>query len=426
MQAQRHHRQRADADGPHRQRQHLGILGEDGGERRRQQLPRCTEQRRIDKAQRQNKLLGLENTVGPARAVVKAQNGTGTAGDAAQRHGNHQHKALGNGGRRHQKIALGRAAIFLQQSIQGNDHHIVEGDDGKGGEAGGQHPAHHPQIVAAEGDVDGRRFAEQKTQHEQTAAQLAENGGQRRTGNTHVQHKDEHRIQQNVQHRAQHHRLHALFGKALADDELVHTGGKQRKGRAQQIHRVIGHGVGQGGFACAKQKQGLLPCGQRQRHKHHRKTAEQQKAVGKNSFGSVLIARAHADAHQRRATHTHQKGDRSDHGHDRPADARTCQRQLTHLGNVSDVHPVHHAVQHTHKLRQHAGDGNAQHQLRNGVPPQIIFQFCGLARHDLLHSCFVRYFYGAKPPGYYSIPAWESKAGRFRKNPAAARFCFLG
>ena len=64
--------------------------------------------------------------------VVEGQNGLGTAGDAPQGHGHHQHKALGNGGTGDEPVPQLRPAVALQHGVHGNDHHIVHGDDEKG------------------------------------------------------------------------------------------------------------------------------------------------------------------------------------------------------------------------------------------------------------------------------------------------------
>ena len=79
---------------------------------------------------------------------------------------------------------------------------------------------------------------------------------------------------------------------------------------------------------------------------------------------------AHAHAHQRRAAHADQRGGRPDHRHHRAAYAHARERQIAHPGNMADVHAVHNAVQHAHKLRQHAGQRNSQNERSDRVSAQ--------------------------------------------------------
>ena len=153
LQRQRDHAQGADADGPGRQRRHLRVFGEDAHKGPGRKLPGKAQKGRVANAQQQDVLLRLEDAVRPARPVIEAQDRPGAAGDTAQRHGDHQHEALGDGGGGHQHVALGRAAVFLQEGVQGNDHDIVDRDNGEGGEAQRRDPPHDPKIVLAEGDA---------------------------------------------------------------------------------------------------------------------------------------------------------------------------------------------------------------------------------------------------------------------------------
>ena len=116
--------------------------------------------------------------------------------------------------------------MLLKKGVHGNDHHIVHRNDGKGCEAQLQHPAHDAKIVIAEGNFDGSLLAKEEAKYKSHAGALADDRCQCRTTDTHIQHKNHHRVQNDVQHRAQHHRRHTGLGMTLTDDELIHTRGK--------------------------------------------------------------------------------------------------------------------------------------------------------------------------------------------------------
>ena len=94
-------------------------------------------------------LLGLQDTLGLSRSQVVAQNGGSPSCHAAQRHGDHQHEALGNGGRRHQQIALALSAVALEQGIEDDDHQVIHRNDQEGRQTGKQNAAHQPWTVTA-------------------------------------------------------------------------------------------------------------------------------------------------------------------------------------------------------------------------------------------------------------------------------------
>ena len=87
---------------------------------------------------------GLVAVIGLALLTLKHESGI-NLGDAltflcgvcfaAQRHGDHQHEALDDGGAGDQHIALTGTSVGLEHRVHGNDHHIVHGDDDKGRKA---------------------------------------------------------------------------------------------------------------------------------------------------------------------------------------------------------------------------------------------------------------------------------------------------
>ena len=113
----------------------------------------------------------------------------------------------------------------MQNRVHGNDHHIVNRNDGKGREPYGKNAAHDAQVVAAEGNGNRRFFTEQE---------------------------DKNRIQQNVGDRAGDNRKHGNLGIALTDDKLVHPSRQQGEQRSKQINGEILIGKGHCGFTGPK------------------------------------------------------------------------------------------------------------------------------------------------------------------------------
>ena len=306
-------------------------------------------------------------------AEVEGQNRLRSAGDAAQGHGHHQHKALGDGGAGDHPVSQLRAAVALQNRVHGDDHDAVHADDEKGRDAGDQDTRHEAAVISAKRNGDGHLPAEQKRQHIGAAGQLGQDGRQRRAPDAHVHQEDKHRVQHDVQRRSQHHGHHTLFGKALADDKLVHAQSQQIEHRAPEVDGEVALGVGVGDGAAAEGQQHGPPQGEGRRHQRHGADTKQQKTVGKDAPGLLHLPRAHAD--EGRAADADEGGEGADHGHDGAADPHTRQGQVPHHRDVADVDAVHDAVQHADELGQHTGDGDTPDQGFDRVRPQVIFQF---------------------------------------------------
>ena len=372
---QRDDKEGADADGPHGLGGQIGALGEQPHKQGTCQPGQHKQHRGVAHAQLGDELAGAAHPVALAGAVVEAQQPLGAAADAAEGHGDNEHKALGDGGAGDQHITLAGAAEALEHGVHGNDHHIVHGDDDKGGKAKGEHLPDNAQAVPPELQVHRQLFAAEHPQHIGAAGALGDDGGQSAAPHPHVQPEDEDGVQDDVGHRAQHHAFHACLGIALADDELVQAGGHQSKGRAQQIDEEVLFGIGVGGFGSAEGRQNHPPQGQNGGHDQGAEYPDQQKAVGEYLFGIAQVAFSHADAHQRGAAHAHQRGDGAHHGDHRAADAHPRQGHVADFGDVADIHAVHDAVQHADELGQHTGDGDAPYQRMNIVFAEIVFDF---------------------------------------------------
>ena len=89
-------------------------------------------------------------------------------------------------------------------------------------------------------------------------------------------------------------------------------------------------------------------------------------------MGAFFVLVTESDGHQRRSAQAYQEGKRRNQGDDGTAHAHTGQRQITYMGNVADVHPVHNAVEYIDELGQHRGNGQFEHQFSNGISAQIV------------------------------------------------------
>ncbi|MPN34172.1 hypothetical protein SDC9_181665 [bioreactor metagenome] len=111
------------------------------------------------------------------------------------------------------------------------------------------------QLQGLPAQPQGRTPACQKKQHPNRRGALTDDGGQGRAPDSHIQSKNENRIQYNVEHRAQRHREHADPAEALGVDKGIEAQTDHHKQRAQQVHAQIGVGVYNGHVAGPKQKE---------------------------------------------------------------------------------------------------------------------------------------------------------------------------
>ena len=195
----------------------------------------------------------------------------------------------------------------MQHGVERDNQYTVACDDDKRAEAKGQHPQHNFSRIASEADADVYPVAEQKPQDKQAGARLRKNGSNRCTGDTHVQSKDEDRVQDNIHHRSDDGGQHRLVGKALAGDELVESCRQDGKHRTHHIIGQIAVCIGEGLLARTKEHQHRLPKCNRQSRQSGRKCQQHNKAVGKNLLCALPVVLSHADCHQRCTADSNQK-----------------------------------------------------------------------------------------------------------------------
>ena len=317
-------------------------------------------------------LLRLENAVAPVCAVVEGEYGLRAARDAAERHGDHQHEALRDGGAGDEPVSELGPAVALQHGVHGDYHDAVHEDDEEGRDTGDEYAAHELEAVPPEAYAHRHGLAEEDAEHIDAARELREHGGNGRPGYAHVEDEDEERIEHDVEHRAEHDGEHALFGKALADDELVHAQGEKVESRSAEVDGEVLLGVGVGGFAGAEEHEHRPLQREHRGGEHYGADAEDEEAVGEYAPCLVRLASAHVDAHERRAADADEKGEGPEHGDNRPAYADARQRGLAGDGDVAYVYPVHDGVEHADELRQHTGNGDAPYERAHRVAAEVV------------------------------------------------------
>ena len=331
------------------------------------------EQSGVCRSKDKDVLLRTLYAVGLSGSEIVGKNSLSSAGDTAERHGDYEHEALGNGCAGDQKVSALRTAVFLQDRVHGDDHDVIHGDDDKWGKADGEHSADQPPAVTAEGDADRHIFPEQCPQDESAARHLGDDGCDGGTGDTHVETEDEDWIQNDVQHRAEDDGVHAGLCKALTDDKLVHTCGHQGKYGSGQIYRKICVCVGQCDIAGTEIPQHRNADRVDAGHHEDRTYCQHEETVGENPLGGLFIALSHLHAHKRGTADSHEKCDGADHSDYRTADTGPRQRHVAGAGDISDIHAVYDTVKDADKLCQHTGNCDPDDEFFYVVTAEIIF-----------------------------------------------------
>ena len=195
-------------------------------------------------------------------------------------------------------------------------------------------------------------------EHPHRRAALCDHSGQRRPLDSHIQHKDEHGVQDDIHHCAQPHRHHADLGKALRIDKGVHAQAHHNEKGAAEVDGEVGVGIGKGGLTGAEEIEHRAL--EQEKDQGGRRTQDQQQREGiaQNMLGLLIVSLPPADGAQRRAAHAAEVGKPHQNGDDGHGKSQSGERQMP--GQPSEVHPVHHAVEDIDELRQrHRG---RQHQ----------------------------------------------------------------
>ena len=200
---------------------------------------------------------------------------------------------------------------------------------------------------------------------------LGENGGQGGALHAHSQGEDENRVQNNVAGCADGHGEHSGSGKALGVDESVETQSKLDEQGTQGVYFHVVPGVGDGVAAGAENHQNVLA--ETLDHHCENQGGDHQHggAVAQNALGLLGLSLAHHDGGTGRAPHAHQ-GSKGGNAHDqRQGHPHAGQRVGADIGNVADVHPVHHIVEQVDELGQNGRQGQLEEKAADFVLAQI-------------------------------------------------------
>ena len=96
-----------------------------------------------------------------------------------------------------------------------------------------------------EPERDGFEATGQIPDHQTAGENLADDGGQRRTGHAHVQHHDKNGVQHGVDDRAAQRADHGHLGAAVGPDQVAAAGGQDQKRKAEGGDAHVALGVGE-------------------------------------------------------------------------------------------------------------------------------------------------------------------------------------
>ena len=275
--------------------------------------------------------------------------------------------------------------VFRKAGGKAHGKQTLSGKHHKGGNAqrearsdDGQLQLHIRCLQAQNGVLAG-----QKPQDPAGTNRLTHHRSQRGALDTHAQHEDKNRVQNDVDHRTDDRGQHADLGKALCGDEGVHAHDQQHKYAAQNVDPGVIQCVGQGRLAGTKEGQQLRRRGIEAGSQHHGEDQQHRKAVAHDLFRPVLILLAHGNGRAGRATGTGQHSKAVDQHQNRQKQSRAGQGVRTHFGNMADIDPVNNIVEQIDDLRHHRRDRQLRQQFADAVFSHIRFR---LFRVILFHE----------------------------------------
>lgn len=245
---------------------------------------------------------------------------------------------------------------MLEHSVQRDNNDTVSRKNQEGRET--DLDDLHPELPlrAHKHKRDLHLLPPQRTEDESAGRRLGDHRRHCGACNIHMKKEDKHRVQHYVNNRADQRRHHPQKRKALRCDKVVHSHGEQREDRPRSVDRHIGVRVGERHLARPKPAQEIFFCQKEKYGQYDRDDQHQRKAVPKNPAGALLIPGSKPDGEQNRAADPEQRAEgrqeRDDgraHTYSRKG-VRSCDRDIAH------VDPVHDAVEHVHKLREHKRD----------------------------------------------------------------------
>lgn len=179
---------------------------------------------------------------------------------------------------------------------------------------------------------------------------LGNDGSCRRTIYTHMKDKNKDRVQDDIQDRTDQHGKHPHLAKSLGIDEVVHAKAHHHKEGSCQIDEQIGLGIRIGLVACAEQVE-HRPHGQiAECHQNHAGDQKERKGVSHDLFRTLHLACSSGDGTKRCPSHTEQIGKCGNHRYHRECQSDPRKGFRGRIGEMTDIDPVYHAVEHVYKL----------------------------------------------------------------------------
>ena len=342
--------------------------------------------------------------------------------------GHNGHQAIVQAEDRHEDEALklevhpqhrrSRGGKGDEDLVHTEDHYRADGGHDDGGHAhpvdaadGGQMGTEAPQMHS---DLVVLPAVEPHGQHR--AHDLAQNGGHRRAQNTHVQHKDEHRVQYNVGQGPGglgDHGVHRLS--CGLQQPLISDGQKQAQGThgtAKNVGRPLLHNLHDIGLG-----QEECPGAENADNRKDQIAAHRQKnAVGRRQIHPLLVLLPQTLAQQGIDTHAGTGGHGDHQVLNREGQADGVEGVLTEPGHE---HAVHHVVQGLDQHGDHDGQRHAQQQPVHRQHTHFVLPCTAVSLNSLFHrtplpgkSPFLFCFLGISPNLFKKSAAYKA-SGRF-------------
>ena len=201
---------------------------------------------------------------------------------------------------------------------------------------------------------------------------MGKDGGQGRALYPHVEYEDEDGVQNNVDRRPQQDGHHAHPAKALGVDERIHPQADHDEQSAPEIDGHVAVGVGEGVRAGPEEVEDGLLEGQEKGGAHRPQDEQQQKGAAHHPFRLLVVPPAPADGAQGRAPGAAQVGEAHQNGHDGHGHPQAGEGQAVAGGEVAQVDPVHHAVQHVDQLGRRHGQGQTHNVAGDASPGKVV------------------------------------------------------
>ncbi len=306
-------------------------------------------------------------------AVVVPRNGLHALVEAHHNHHEEEGDAV------HDAIrADGQVSAPLHQLLVDEQHHNTAGEvhqerphaNGQG--ILGYLPV-HPEHLERTGQVQETVRIQEIPKRIAQRHALAQDGGQRRALDAHVQRKDEDGVQNGIGGNCKQGEPHGQLGIAGRADNGVETKIQVRDGIAKGNDGHVVTGKGKGGVrGSEKAEDGVHP---QQHHggKDDARYEVEADVVAEHLAGHLVVFLAQQDRNHGGGSYAHQRTERGGNVHQGEGDGESCDAQRAYIGNMADVYAVHHIIQRRRGHGNDAGDRVLAYKRVDGLGAQ----FCG-------------------------------------------------